>query len=39
MPFDEELAERLRDILGSDRSTTEKKMFGGLAFMSRGYMS
>ena len=38
MSFDEGLAERLRDILRSDRSTTEKKMFGGLAFMSRGYM-
>lgn len=38
MPFDEGLAERVRDIVSSDRSTTEKKMFGGLAFMSGGYM-
>ena len=38
MSFDEGLAERLRKILQSDRNVTEKKMFGGLAFMSRGYM-
>jgi len=38
MSFDEGLAERLREILPSDPSLTEKKMFGGLAFLSRGYM-
>lgn len=38
MSFDEGLAERLRELLASDQSTTEKKMFGGLAFLSRGYM-
>ena len=38
MCFDEGLAERLREILQSDRNISEKKMFGGLAFMSRGYM-
>lgn len=38
MSFDEGLAERLREMLASDQNTSEKKMFGGLAFMSRGYM-
>lgn len=38
MPFDEGLAERIRDVLRSDRHISEKKMFGGLAFMSGGYM-
>lgn len=38
MPFDEGLAERIRDIVSPDRNTTEKKMFGGLAFLSGGYM-
>ena len=38
MSFDEGLAERLREVLRPDRSISEKKMFGGLAFMSRGYM-
>ena len=38
MSFDEGLAERLRDALQSDQSISEKKMFGRLAFMSRGYM-
>ena len=38
MSYDEGLAERLRDALQSQRGISEKKMFGGLAFMSRGYM-
>lgn len=38
MSYDEGLAERLRETLPSNRGITEKKMFGGLAFMSRGYM-
>ena len=38
MPYDEGLAERLRDVLQSRRGISEKKMFGGLAFMSRNYM-
>ena len=37
MAIDEGLAERIREALGTVR-TTEKKMFGGLAFMSRGHM-
>ena len=38
MAFDEGLAQRLREALASHQSIAEKKMFGGLAFMSRGYM-
>lgn len=38
MPYDEGLAERLRETLQSPQNITEKKMFGGLAFLSRGYM-
>ena len=37
MAFDEGLAQRIRETLGSAR-VTEKKMFGGLAFLSRGHM-
>ncbi len=39
MAFDEELAERIRQLIGSDPELTEKKMFGGLAFMIRGNMA
>jgi len=39
MAFDEELAGRIRQLIGSDPELTEKKMFGGLAFMIRGNMA
>jgi TfoX/Sxy family transcriptional regulator of competence genes len=38
MAYDEELAERIRGLLG-DVHVTEKKMFGGLAFLLGGNMS
>lgn len=38
MAFDEALAERVRDVLGPRPELTEKKMFGGLAFLLRGNM-
>ncbi len=38
MPYDEQLAGRVRAILGHHRGLTEKKMFGGLSFMLRGNM-
>lgn len=38
MAFDAGLAERLREILGSSPDISEKRMFGGLAFLSRDYM-
>lgn len=33
MAYDESLADRVRKILGRRRGVTEKKMFGGLAFL------
>jgi TfoX/Sxy family transcriptional regulator of competence genes len=36
--YDERLAERVRDILAADLSLSERKMFGGLAFMLDGNM-
>jgi len=38
MPFDEVLADRVRLLLRGRYSVTEKKMFGGLAFMVNGHM-
>ncbi len=38
MPYDEGLAERIRDIFDGDDDVTEKKMFGGLTFMVNGNM-
>lgn len=39
MAYDEDLAERLREIVAGERGVTEKKMFGGLAFLINGHMS
>lgn len=39
MPYDEGLAQRIRDQLGRRADIDEKKMFGGLAFMARGHMA
>ena len=39
MAYDEGLAERLREVFHGRRGVTEKKMFGGLAFMWNGYMT
>src|SRR5215831_13823512 len=39
MAYDEELADRIRELLGSERALTEKKMFGGLAFLIGGNMA
>jgi TfoX/Sxy family transcriptional regulator of competence genes len=38
MAYDAHLAERVRDILLPDPGLTERKMFGGLAFMLDGHM-
>ena len=38
MPYDEGLAERLREVFFDRPDVTEKKMFGGIAFMLRGHM-
>ena len=39
MAYDEDLAVRIRDLIGPDPDLTEKKMFGGLAFLIRGHMA
>lgn len=39
MAYDAELAERLRDELAPVAEVTERKMFGGLAFLVRGHMT
>jgi hypothetical protein len=38
MSYDEEVAERLRKVVGTRSGVTEKKMFGGLAFLLNGHM-
>jgi TfoX/Sxy family transcriptional regulator of competence genes len=38
MAYDEQLAARVRVLLKGQRALVEKKMFGGLAYMSRGKM-
>jgi TfoX/Sxy family transcriptional regulator of competence genes len=37
--YDEALADRIRELLGGEAELTEKKMFGGLAFLIRGNMA
>lgn len=39
MAYDEQLAERIRELINADHLTTEKKMFGGLAFLIGGNMA
>jgi TfoX/Sxy family transcriptional regulator of competence genes len=36
--YDEQLAERVREVLQADSSYSERKMFGGLCFMLHGKM-
>ena len=38
MAYDEKLAERIRAVLGRRRGISEKRMFGGLAFLANGHM-
>ena len=37
--YDEKLADRIRELIESEADLTEKKMFGGLAFLIGGNMS
>jgi TfoX/Sxy family transcriptional regulator of competence genes len=39
MTYDEDLANRIREIVGTERGVSEKRMFGGLAFLVNGNMS
>ncbi|GAA4688368.1 TfoX/Sxy family protein [Pseudonocardia yuanmonensis] len=39
MAYDEALAARVRDLLADEPGLTEKRMFGGLAFLLGGHMA
>jgi TfoX/Sxy family transcriptional regulator of competence genes len=39
MAYDEALAERIRTLIAAEGGVTEKKMFGGLAFLVGGNMA
>lgn len=39
MAYDEDMAARIRDILAPERGLSEKRMFGGLAFLQHGRMA
>ncbi|VEG55376.1 TfoX N-terminal domain-containing protein [Mycolicibacterium aurum] len=39
MAYDTELADRIRELLSTERGVEEKTMFGGLAFLINGNMS
>jgi hypothetical protein len=39
MAYDEDLAGRIRELVGGEAGLTEKKMFGGLAFLIGGNMA
>jgi TfoX/Sxy family transcriptional regulator of competence genes len=38
MAYDDALADRIRNAMGGDTALSEKKMFGGIAFLHRGLM-
>src|SRR5579883_3179231 len=39
MAYDEQLANRVRELLAGERAVSEMRMFGGLAFLLSGNMS
>jgi len=39
MAYDEDLAARIRELIAAEGGLTEKKMFGGLAFLIDGHMA
>ena len=39
MAYEEQLAERIRDVIGVREAVSERKMFGGIAFMVAGNMA
>ena len=39
MAYDQQIAERIRELLVDESDITEKKMFGGLAFLTGGNMA
>ena len=39
MAYDEDLADRIRELVAKERDLTEQRMFGGLAFLIAGNMA
>lgn len=39
MAYDEDLANRIRELIGTEQGLTEQRMFGGLAFLLGGHMA
>ena len=39
MPFDEQLAQRIRQVVARRKGFTEKKMFGGVCFFLNGHVT
>ena len=39
MAYDEDLAGRIRELMGAEAGVTEQRMFGGLTFLIGGHMS
>jgi TfoX/Sxy family transcriptional regulator of competence genes len=39
MAYDDDLVNRLRELLAEEEAVTEQRMFGGFAFLLRGHMS
>lgn len=39
MAYDEELASRIRELVQDEDGLTEKRMFGGLAFLINGHLA
>jgi TfoX/Sxy family transcriptional regulator of competence genes len=39
VPFDEGLAQRIRELVSEEPGVSEKRMFGGLAFLVNGHMA
>ena len=39
MPYDEDLANRIRELIAAESGLTEQRMFGGLGFLIHGNMS
>jgi hypothetical protein len=37
--YDENLARRIRELIGGDADVTERRMFGGLAFLVGGHLA
>jgi hypothetical protein len=39
MAYDEDLADRIRELMAAEADVSEKRMFGGLAFLIGGHMA